>query len=360
VIIVSMVSKFNDLASILAKQLASWPQGRLPTVRELAALHGTGTRTMTKALDLLRRQDLVESRPGSGLWRAGQLPAVASVKIKVNAFDFADRLCEEIRQGLHPWNSNLPSIKEFATRWKCHPQTASKALENAVRTGILERHGRSHRPVRPSPRRKLSTPTLLCIGAADDHGRFRMDTDRESDFWRELGSQAAQAGLSLVRRPWIGERILLDPTSVGVVASTWHCQEPALLCRELERLRLPVCLWTEEYTLKEPAPRNSRIQFHEQGYHKEVGALAARHLMELGHLRFVYISPWHASRWSRSRYQGIEEEVESRGGVVETFCLEGISVWDRLAPAYSDPRIASSFPNTLVSRLVEGSSAPIR
>lgn len=45
---------------------------------------------------------------------------------------------------------------------------------------------------------------------------------------------------------------------------------------------------------------------------------------------------------------------------MDSFCLEGISVWDRLAPAYSDPRIGSSFPNTLVARLVEGSSAPIR
>jgi DNA-binding LacI/PurR family transcriptional regulator len=45
---------------------------------------------------------------------------------------------------------------------------------------------------------------------------------------------------------------------------------------------------------------------------------------------------------------------------VETFCLEGISIWDRLAPAYSDSRLESSFPHALVARLVEGSSRPIR
>lgn len=359
-IIVSFVSKCHELALLFADQLPTWPQGRLPTVRELATLHATGTRTIADALELLRRKGLVESRRGSGMWRAGQLPASTSVKPKINAFDFADRLCEEIRQGLHPWNTDLPSIKEFATRWKCHPQTAGKALDTAVRTGLLERHGRRHRPVLLRPRHKISVPTLLCIGAADDLGRFRMDTDRESDFWRELGSQAAHAGLSLLRRPWIGERIRPESSSVGVVASTWHCQEPALLRQELERLRLPVCLWTEEYTLQETAPRNSRIRFHEQGYHKDVGTSAARHLLELGHSRFAYISPWHASRWSKNRYQGIEEEVEGRGGRVDSFCLEGISVWDRLAPAFSDPRIGSSFPSTLVARLVEGSSDPIR
>lgn len=359
-IIVSFVPKYRQLALLFAQQLPTWPDGRLPTVRELATLHSTGTRTIAKALDLLRREGLVDSRRGSGVWRAGQAPATASVKLKVNAFDFADRLCEEIRQGLHPWNTDLPSIKEFATRWKCHPQTAGKALETAVRTGLVERNGRRHRPVHPRPRQRSSAPTLLCIGAADNLGRFRMDTDRESDFWRELGSQAAHAGLSLSRRPWTGERIRVDSSSVGVVASTWHCQEPDLLRQELERLRLPVCLWTEEYTLQESAPRNSRIRFHEQGYHKDVGASAARHLLDLGHSRFAYISPWHASRWSKNRLKGIEEDVEGRGGRVDSFCLEGISVWDRLAPAYCDPRIGSSFPNTHVARLVEGSSAPIR
>ncbi|MBK9579052.1 MAG: substrate-binding domain-containing protein [Fibrobacteres bacterium] len=359
-IIVSLVPKYHDLASLLAKQLTAFPEGRLPTVRELADAHATSTKTIAKALDLLRRDGLIESRPGSGLWRAGRVPASTSAKAKINAFDFADRLCEEIRQGLHPWSANLPSIKEFATRWKCHPQTASKALDTAVRTGLVERYGRRHRPVRPRTQRKVTSPTLLCIGAADPAGLFRMDTDRESDFWRDLGSQAAHAGLSLVRRPWNGERILLDPSNVGVVASTWHCQEPVELRQELERLRLPVCLWMEEYTLQDTAPRKSRIQFHEQGYHKDVGALSARHLLDLGHSRFAYISPWHTSRWSKNRFQGIEEEVRRQGGRVEAYCLEGISVWDRLAPAYRDPRIGSSFPHALLGRLVEGSSTPIR
>lgn len=352
--------KFKDIASLLAKQIPAWPAGRLPTVRELAALHETSVRTIVKALDLLRHQGLIESRPGSGMWRAGQLPASASVRIKVNAFDFAEQLREEIRQGLHSWDTDLPSIKTFAARWKCHPQTASKALDIAVRAGVLERKGRRHRPLRPCPPRRASPPTLLCIGAADAEGRFRMDTDRESDFWRELSSQAAQAGLSLLWSPWRSERIRPVASSVGVVASTWHCQEPASLCRELERLRLPVCVWTEEYTLKEIEPRSSRIRFHEQGYLKDVGAQAARHLLELGHVRFAYISPWHASRWSKSRLQGIEDEVERRGGMVEAFCLDGISVWDRLAPAYSDPVMHAGFPKALLEKLVEGSSLAIQ
>jgi len=282
------------------------------------------------------------------------------VEFKPNAGDFAERLCAEIRLGSYPWDSDLPSIKEFATRWNCHSQTASKALDIAVRTGFLERHGRHHRPLRPRPRRSVASPTLLCIGTADEDGRFRMDTDRESDFWRELGFQAAQAGLALKRRPWIRGGIRPDPSTVGVVASTWHCQEPVELCRELEKLRLPVCVWAEEFTLQAKALRKSRIRFHEQGYLKGIGTLAARHLLDLGHVRFAYISPWHASRWSRNRLQGIEEEVRNRGGTVGAFCLDGLSVWDRLAPAYSDPSLKADFPDALLARLVEGSSLRIR
>jgi hypothetical protein len=64
-IIVFYVSRFDQLASLFAKQLPIWPDGRLPTVRELASRHAASTRTVTFALDLLQRQGLVESRPGA-------------------------------------------------------------------------------------------------------------------------------------------------------------------------------------------------------------------------------------------------------------------------------------------------------
>jgi len=269
-------------------------------------------------------------------------------------------LVREIREGVHPWDVALASVKELAATWGCHAQTVSKALDRVVAAGVLERRGRQHFPVMPRPRRKLESPTLHCVGASGPDGRFRMETDRESDFWRDLGMLAAQAGLSLVRSGWNHDRICPDRRAVGVVASTWHLSDPQGLCMELARLRLPVCVWIEEHTLEARSLKRTRIRFHDQGYTSRVGAQVAAHLLDLGHVRLAWISPWHGSQWSRNRLRGVEEEVGLRGARLEALCLPGESDWDRVGPAREEMAASEDFPADQLSRLVEGSSGNLR
>jgi DNA-binding transcriptional regulator YhcF (GntR family) len=357
-----LMSTIEDLASTFERQLTVWPAGRLPPVRELSKLHGTSTKTVQSALELLRTRGLVESRPRSGFWRTGQQPRHTEIaSTRSTAQDLADRLTVEIQEGRHPWNASLPSIKELSAQWNCHAQTTSKALERCIEAGVVERRGRLHFPKRPRlTTRRIAAPNILCIGTASEEGFFRMDKDRESDFWRELGAQAAFAGLSLVRQPWrIGDRIRPNESTVGVVASTWNNGDPMLLCRELARLRIPACLWVEEHTM-EGLALDSRIKFHDQGYSSEIGRLVARHLIEQGHTHLAYVAPWHLSLWSRNRLKGIEEEAALYNVKVDAFCLDGDSEWDTLVPARSDPTLFSEFPTALVSRLVEGPGESVR
>lgn len=355
------MSSTEDLSFVFESQLPQWPGGRLPTVRELARRYGSSTKTVQGALEILRERGLIESRPRSGMWRTGQQPQHTEiVSSRATAQDLADRLVLEIQDGRHPWNSSLPSIKELSAQWNCHAQTTGKALELCIQCGALERRGRLHFPVRPRLVRKLvASPNILCIGSATEDGLFKMDKDRESDFWRELGAQAAFAGLSLLRQPWRpGERFRPNESTVGVVASTWNNGEPMLLCRELARLRIPVCLWVEEHTM-EGLSMDSRIRFHDQGYSSEIGSLVARHLLEQGHTHLAYVAPWHLSLWSRNRLKGIVQEAARHGAKVDAFCLDGDSEWDTLVPARSDPVLHREFPAPLLSRLVEGPSEPV-
>lgn len=186
-----------------------------------------------------------------------------------------------------------------------------------------------------------------------------MDSDRETDFWRELGAQAATAGVGLVRRTWDGGRIGIGPDTVGVVASTWHQPDPMAVCRALSKLRVPVCIWVEEHILEGPS-LDSPIRFHDQGYSTEIGGALARHLLDLGHSRIAFLSPWQASRWSRNRLKGLQDEAQKCGARVEAFCLEGESEWDRLIPAKTDPLLVQEFPEAVLERIVEGSARRVR
>jgi DNA-binding LacI/PurR family transcriptional regulator/DNA-binding transcriptional regulator YhcF (GntR family) len=353
----------DELADRVAEILPELPAGRLPTVRQFAARWSASTRTVQSALRELHRRGLVDSRPGSGLWRSGEVPVAMESVPRGDARSFAERLRKEIESGLHAWNRPLPAAKEWARRWSCHAQTASKALRLLEQElDLVHRHGRTYVPSPPvtsSPRG--SRQRLLCIGAADPVGDLRMDSDRELDFWREVGTEAAQAGLALSRLPWSAGRISLDRSAVGVVASTWHLSEPSVLYRAMERLRLPVCIWVEDPSFRGGLSHAyPRLHFHDLGYGATAGKAVARHLLGLGHRRLAYLSPWHKSAWSKNRLRGLREEAGRAGASVETFCLEGLSEWDRLSPAWTDSRLRETFPEALLEKSVEGSAQPLR
>lgn len=349
----------NQLAELFTQDLPKWNKGRLPSIRSLSVQYHASTKTVQVALAILREHGFIESRPRSGLWRVGELPQVNIPDAKWNADSHYHQFKKEILDGVHPWDSPLPLIKELAVQWNCHVQTVSKVLDRAIYEGVLERKGRSHYPARPSVRRKGNSPTILCLGAGAPDGNFRMDTDRESDFWRELGAQAAHAGLSLVRRVWNGGRIRPVENTVGVIATNWHYEDPRAICREIAKLKLPACVWFDEQT-REAMRAEPRLHYHDQGHSTENGIILTRHLIELGHKHIAFISPWHANSWSLKRFKGIEEEALRSGCRVDVFCLFGDSEWDRLIPAETDPLLIKSFPAKVIEKIVEGSSERIR
>lgn len=350
----------KELAVRLLELLPSWPEGKLPSLRALALDHQASTKTVQAALDQLRIEGWIESRPRSGYWRKGQQPHRAPMERRALAYDLGVQLSREIKNGLHPWGVPLPTVKQLAMAWNCHVQTVTKALEFVVGEGLLQRKGRSYAPVRPHSKRSPSSPILACVGASTPEGAFRMDTDRESDFWRELGVQAAQVGLSLQRFPWSSGRMRLPTGTIGVVAATWHLHDPEELCQELVKLKIPVCLWAEDCSLLASGKRFPKLFLHDQGYGSIIGSQLARHLFDLGHRHLAYVSPWHASRWSQNRSTGLIQEASLHGGKVDVFHLDGESDWDRLGPAMADATLDREFPGKLLSKIVHGSSAGLR
>jgi len=353
------MASINDLAQQIQLGLSQWPTGRLPSVRKLASTFEVSTRTIQLALGILRTKVLIESRPKSGFWRIGEIPCVEIPESRPNAENLLARLQAQIQDGEYSWDVALPLIKELAAQWNCHVQTAGKVLEHAVRMGLLERRGRFHYTVLPKVRRKVNSPTILCLGAGAPDGNFRMDSDRESDFWREMGAQAALAGVSLTRCVWNGGRVQPDANVIGIIATNWHYPDPMAICREIAKLKIPSCVWFDEHHW-DSFSKDSRIHYHDQGHSTENGMLLARHLIDLGHKHLADISPWHANPWSVMRLRGIQEEASQRACRVDVCCLWGDSEWDRLLPAQTDAVFARSFPQKLIHKIVEGPSGPVR
>lgn len=356
-----MTLRVDEVERALTQALEGEPVGRLPSVRAWASRLGAGTRTVQEALDRLVRKGLLRKRGRSGHWRSGDFPSDAVRSARVDATRIKEELAAELRSGVHPWSVPFPSVKEQARRWGCHPQTASKILASLQADGLLELRGRSYHPVPPRRGRYGSPARLLCVGAAGLRGELRMDTDREIDFWKELGIESTRLGLELHRVPWGGGKLPVDPSVVGVVASTWHLPDPEALYKVLDRVRVPVCVWIQDPSShRSPVRSHPRLRFHDQGYGAASGRLLAAHMFDRGHAHLAFVSPWHGSVWSRERLKGIRHEAFLRGCRVDVFTLDGISEWDRLAPAWEDPAMWGGFPAEVLAQAVEGQVDPVR
>lgn len=345
------------LASAIRHSLGSI-DSRLPSVRELAGLHHASTRTVELALEILETEGRIERHSRSGVWKTGTRFPTNVTKPRSSPGAIAEQLSREIAEGRHPHTTPLPGTKILASLFGCHAQTVSKALARLVAEGELRREGRSHFPSLPVPGRN-SPSRILVVGAGDDQGRFRMDSDREWDFWRDLGLEAAAAGIELHRQAWTGAKLEIDPSILGVVSSTWHLTEIQALLSNLSRSRLPVCVWIQDQRPAHELVRSfPRIRFHDQGYGPEAGRSIGEHLERLGHRTVAFISPWHGAEWSRNREVGLRKAFTS-GSAVHAFCMDGRSEWDYLEPAWSDEILWEGFPREVLERITEGSPEPL-
>ena len=324
---------------VLARLVKALDEGdlRLPSARSVCQELGVSSRAYSQAVEALKAQGRVVSRRGDGV-RPSNAP-VPSPPRRPRCDDVVAAIRGGIVDGIYPTKVELPAPKELATRWGVHADTVRKALHRLEAEGVLARAGRRLIPRGPDRARKNSTRmVLLCIGPQAERGGLRMDGDREVDVWREVQAEASRQGLSICPVPWNGALPALDRDVVGAVVSTWHIKDPHELLEDLARRKVRSCIWIEN-AVDLPGKRwrgHAAFRFHDIGYAHEAGLAMGRHLRDLGHRQIAWISPFHGSRWSRNRMEGVSQGL---GGDVEAFVLDGpLSEWDFLGPVWNDPR----------------------
>lgn len=343
------------LETLIQGWIETHPKRRLPPVREIASNLRVSSRDVVAHLNELRAQGRIETRPGSGSWPTGAMPKRVDEGSppRRDASDLANDLRGGIDDGRYATGERLPTAKELAKTWNCHPRTASRALEILVAEGRLARENRGWKVPRHRSSALGHRPKVLLVGAADPNGSLRMDTDREIDFWREISTEIARNQLESTRQFWDGEPLRAPAGTIGLIVSTWHQPDSPKLLDAARATRLPVCTWREglDDAALRSLPHHPRLHLHDVAHSEQAGRDMGNHLVERSVGKAAWISPFHGTSWSRSREAGLRNRLEEGDIPLESFCREGISEWDFLGPAWNDTRLLETWPAAALDEL---------
>lgn len=259
----------------------------------------------------------------------------------MDAIRLSERIRTQIGIGALASGQWLPAPKDSAREHGIHPSTVRRAYGLLEAKGVLQRQGRGWKVSLPEPIGSNGAGLLLCIGAQDERGNLRMDSDREWEFWREIQAEAVRCGLVPRLMPWNG-RLSVPEGALGAVVSTWHLPDSTPLLDGLMRAGLPAAVWVANHEIL-PGKRYRQARtlwFHDQAFGKEAGLVMGRHVSGLGHRKIAWISPFHGSSWSRNRLAGLRKGLSAEPGI-ELFEAVGpwVSEWDVQKDVHLDPQV---------------------
>lgn len=300
----------------------------LPSVRALAKHHGVTPLTMHRALRRLAQEGRVHAVPRKGFfWGSQPLPKpplTAPPKLRLEGV--RDRLLEDLRRGVFHPHKPLPDARSLGEIHGVGARRMAGLLAALVEQGWLVRRG--HGLFTASPSSPPSRATVVVVSRCDRDGMFLIDSERETDFLKSIRIQARELGLEAVFAGWhegaAGGRLLdrdgrelhiehVHGTLLGMIASTWLVQDPLAMLRQLRRAKVPVSVWWEHPATDFPSVRAGSLVGFNLSFGTSAGWEVGRHLRTLPEGSVAYVSPFHASEWSRARLEGLQQALEGSG-----------------------------------------------
>jgi DNA-binding transcriptional regulator YhcF (GntR family) len=364
----------------------------LPNIAHLAYNAKVSTVTMWKAIRVLKEEGVVSTVRGQGIRvgsGGGDSSVVHPIRSRVQRWrEVRNALEEDILNGTYPPGTTLPSSKILQIKYGASYATLREALDSLCGHQLLDTYKKSFMVPELTERRPNSCIVLLCYGNADGSVKFNTQYERECFITTE--NICSKSGISLQPVTYRKDRsgmlfytardggyhndIPVLPGTLGYIF--WPVSprgdddarigEPVM--KRLCSVRLPVAVFEEtgESTFFSVGKAKKNIRF----FLMATGAKASRHisqyLLQLGHRRIAYITPFHHAPWSRLRYQSMQETYRAAGidNGVTLFAQERFTCsWDYrkdIRPLYLPvirklrewlpPHIPSPFSSTMVSR----------
>jgi len=328
----------NRVKEQIRQAIADAKSEALPSIRYLAQFNACSTRTVRLIYESMVQKGELKVRPGLGYF-ASALPRMPAKQFKPKERwrEVAERIRDDLRSALFLPAVDLPSQKELCQRYDVCVPTVGKALRALSAEGFLQGKGVHWRlPARSVQGNTRKVVRLLCSSTP---GALRLETQREQEFMRTLVEESQRMGLELqvigyedrsehphfFSRGAKSLRLPKDPRLLGTIFSSWHMRDAGACLAMVARENLPVSIWWEgahQGNVQRQFAKVGQRCFFDVGYGEEPGHTVGAYLHGLGHRRIAFLSPFHASDWSRERCRGLQRELQKTGGTLETWVME--------------------------------------
>ena len=299
---------------------------RLPSVRQLMQLLHAASGTVQSALRELSNRGFIYTDPGKGcFWgkrKNIELPLQPSAQGELQEKFFAD-----VRSGYFSLQSALPSQKELALRYRVSISRMRLFLKDIQQKGMLEREGKS-RYFFPKQEEHAETE-ILFITRSTEWGAYNPVSEREMEFLKCVYKTGAEKKFKLrllgfneetetfVDRNGNVRQLSEYPNVIGAFVSTLLMSKPFRILSQLQSVKFPISIWWEHAASDLPASflKKEGWAFFNSTFGKNPAKTVGKYLLQKGIQKVLYVSPYHASSWSKDRQKGLEEsglEVISR------------------------------------------------
>ncbi len=291
---------------------------KMPSVRRMAERLGLSVNTVHRAYKLLAIDGCIQLVHGKGcFW--GSAPSF-DVKPEESVYSVVERLFQnDLDSGFLNAFDELPSCKELSSRYAVSPYIVKKFLLQKSAQGILRHVG--HRFFFSEERPIGKSNYVLFVHRSDEFGRLKIESERESDVFRTFAQIAAEQKIAV---KFIGYHessnqfflsdgrvytIKNDVHCLGVFLSTWLVYDASKLFAYFATFKNPISVWWEYAPDMVPmsARNKKKWAFYNVAFGKEAGVIVGRYLKSKNMGPVHYLSPYHASFWSKARLQGLLE-----------------------------------------------------
>ncbi len=288
----------------------------MPSVRKMADRLKLSVNTIHKVYRLLAEEGRIQLVHGKGcFW--GEAPVI-DVKPEESVYSVVERLFQnDLNSGFLNAFDELPSCKELSNRYNVSPYIIKKFLMQKCAQGILRHVG--PRFFFSEGRRIEKANYVLFVHRSDEFGRLKIESERESDVFRTFAQIAAEQKIAVKFIGYhetsnqfylsTGEKFVVknDLHCLGVFLSTWLVDDASKLFAHFASFKNPISVWWEYAPDVIPviARNKKKWAFYNVAFGKEAGVIVGRYLKNKNMGPVHYLSPYHASFWSKARLQGL-------------------------------------------------------
>ncbi|MDG5816059.1 GntR family transcriptional regulator [Chitinispirillales bacterium ANBcel5] len=367
----------NYLNTMLQKGV--WKPGdKLPSIRMLAKSAGVSPVPMWRAVNSLADDGTLEVIQGSGV-RVKPYPEEPSAQIRKGWVGLRDRIHKDILCGFYPPDSLMPTLKEMRVHYGVSFRTLKKALDNLEGSGSITQEFRTYRVVSFSSQK--ATAKIVLLGWCHPQVEMQTRTPWGEEFLRTCENLCSGMRLNLciynyslengvlLYKDQEGNKSSILNTDDTVVGYLLWAQSPDELYREvisrLNHFKKPVAVLQEGSQLRvsDLLKHNRSMKIFSIATGTKAAQNVATFLVENGHKKIAYISPFHKSDWSKARYHGLQEIYSRLGsdGNVYPFTIDSYGLSHEFRDAIKHPDqilkeimptlTHNSFPERMISSI---------